>query len=148
MVLANSTDLPYHVDIYDGKSPNAEDIPLGKRVVKTALEICDNPINHSVIFDNFFSSYKLLVDLDAKEFRATGTIKNNRIEKCPSAEVSDMKKRERGSYNFTSTSNLEIVRWNDNSVVTIGSNLYGWSRWEMPRGESEGKEEETSLNQL
>ena len=75
-------------------------------------------------------------------------MRNNLIEKCPLAEVSDMKKRERGSYDFRSTSNLEIVRWNDNSVVTIGSNAYGWSRWEMPRGGSKGREEETSPNQL
>ena len=124
-VLASSTGLPYHVEIYEGKSPNAEDIPIGERVVKTALEICDNPVEHNVFFDNFFSSYKLLVDLDAKGFRATGTMRKNRIEKCPLADVRDMTKRERGSYDFRSTSNLEIVRWIDNSVVTIGSNAYG-----------------------
>ena len=124
-VLASSTGLPYHVEIYEGKSPNAEDVPLGERVVKTALKTCDNPVNHSVFFDNFFSSYNLLVDLDVKGFRATGTMRNNRIGKCPLADVSDMKKRERGSYDFRSASNLKIVRWNDNSVVTIGSNAYG-----------------------
>ena len=124
-VLVSSTGLPYHVEIYEGKSPNAEDVPLGERVVKTALKTCDNPVNHSVFFDNFFSSYKLLVDLDVKGFRATGTMRNNRIGKCPLADVSDMKKTERGSYDFRSASNLEIVRWNDNSVVTIGSNAYG-----------------------
>ena len=37
----------------------------------------------------------------------------------------DMKKRERGSYDFRSTSNLEVVRLNDNSVVTIESNACG-----------------------
>ena len=36
-----------------------------------------------------------------------------------------MKKRERGWYDFRSTSNLEVVRLNDNSVVTIESNAYG-----------------------
>ena len=53
-VLASSIGLPYHVEIYKGKSPNAKDIPLGERVVKTALEICDNLVNHIVFFDNFF----------------------------------------------------------------------------------------------
>ena len=33
-----------------------------------------------------------------------------------------MKKNERGSVNFRSDGNTEIVRWNDNSFVTIGSN--------------------------
>ena len=137
-VLASSTGLPYHVEIYKGKYPNAEDIPLGERVVKIALEICDNPVNHNVFFDNFFSSYKLLLDLDAKGFGATSTMRNNRIEKCPLAEVSDMKKRERESYDFRNTSNLEIVRWNDNSIATIGSNAYGvepvGKRWIRGKG--------------
>ena len=124
-VLASSTGLPYHVEIYEGKSPNTEDVPLGERVVKTALEICDNPVEHSVFFDNFFSSSKLLVDLDAKGFRATGAMRKNWIGKCPLADVHDMKKRESGSYDFRGKSNLEIVRWNENSVVTIGSNAYG-----------------------
>ena len=65
-VLTSSTGSPYHVEIYEGKSPNAEDNSLGERVVKTALEICDKPVNHSVFFDNFFSGYKLLVDLDSE----------------------------------------------------------------------------------
>ena len=90
----------------------------------SALEICNNPDNHRVFFENFFSSFKLLVDLDAKEFRVTGAMRNNRIENCPLAEVSDMKKRERGLYDFRRTSNLKIVCWNDKSVVTIGSNAY------------------------
>ena len=36
-----------------------------------------------------------------------------------------MKKNERGSFDFRSDGNIEIVRWNDNSVVTIGRNVYG-----------------------
>ena len=36
-----------------------------------------------------------------------------------------MKKNERGSFDFRSDDNIEIVRWDDNSVVTIGSNAYG-----------------------
>ena len=99
-------------------------ISLGERIFKTALEICDNPVNHGVFFDNFFSSYKLLVDLIAKGFRATGTRKNNWIGKCPLADVSNMRKSEKGSYDFRSTSNPVIVRWNDNSVVTITSDAY------------------------
>ena len=36
-----------------------------------------------------------------------------------------MNKKERGSFNFRSDGNIEIVRWNANSVVTTGSNAYG-----------------------
>ena len=36
-----------------------------------------------------------------------------------------MKKNERGSFDFRSDGNIEIVRWSDSSAVTIGSNAYG-----------------------
>ena len=45
--------------------------------------------------------------------------------KCPLVDVKRMKKNERGSFDFKSSGNIEIVRWNDNSVVKIGSNAYG-----------------------
>ena len=35
------------------------------------------------------------------------------------------KKNERGSFDFRNDGNIEISRWSDNSVVTIGSNAYG-----------------------
>ena len=48
-----------------------------------------------------------------------------RIMKCPLFDVKKMKKNERRSVSFRRDGNIEIVRWNDNSVVTIGSNAYG-----------------------
>ena len=52
-------------------------------------------------------------------------MRNDRIMKCPLVDVKKMKKNKRGSFDFRSDGNIEIVRWNDNSVVTIGSNAYG-----------------------
>ena len=66
-----------------------------------------------------------LCDLATKGFRATGTTRNDRIMKCPLVDVKTMKKNKTGSFNFKSDKNIEIVRWNDNSVVTVGSNAYG-----------------------
>ena len=45
--------------------------------------------------------------------------------KCPLVDVKTMKKNKTGSFDFKSDKNIEIVRWNDSSVVTIGSNVYG-----------------------
>ena len=45
--------------------------------------------------------------------------------KCPLADVKDIKKKERGSYDFRSLGEIKIVRWNDNAVITLGSNAYG-----------------------
>ena len=56
-------------------------------------------------------------------------MKNDRIITCPLVDVKKKKKPERGSFDFRSDGrsdgNIEIIRWNDISVVTIGSNAYG-----------------------
>ena len=44
--------------------------------------------------------------------------------KCPLVNVKKVKKNERGSFDFRRDVNIEIAIWNDNSVVTIGSNAY------------------------
>ena len=43
----------------------------------------------------------------------------------PLVHVQKIKENERGYFYFRSDGNTEIVRWNDNSVVAIGSNAYG-----------------------
>ena len=45
--------------------------------------------------------------------------------KCPLVDVKKMKKNERRSFDFRSDGNFEIVRCNENYVVSIGSNVYG-----------------------
>ena len=124
-VLASATGVPYKIEIYQGRADQGSEEPLGTRVVKNALEICKNPKDHSVYFNNFFSSYSLICDLETKGFRATGTMRIDRIMKFPLVDVKKMKKNEKASFDFRSDSNIEIVRWNDNSFVTIASNAYG-----------------------
>ena len=93
-------------------------------MLKNALNLCKRPSNHSVYFDNFFSSYQLLSDLDKKGFRATGTMRKYRVMKCPLIGMKQVKKKQRGSNDYRSDGKIEIVWWNDNSVVTFGSNAY------------------------
>ena len=53
-VLSSGTGIPYNVDIYEGKPANATDNPLGARVVKDILKLCNKPENHRIYFENFF----------------------------------------------------------------------------------------------
>ena len=53
-----------------------------------------------------------------------------------------MKKTERGSFDFRSDGNTEIVRWNDNSIVTIESNAYGVQPIGSAKKRIKGKEEQ------
>ena len=92
-VLSSATEVPYKIEIYQGRTNQGSDEPLGTRVVKNASEICKNPKDHSVYFDNFFSSYSLICDLATKGFRATGTMRNDMIMKCPLVDVKKMKKQ-------------------------------------------------------
>ena len=90
-VLASATGVPYKIEIYQGRRNQGSDDPLDTRVVKNAFEIFKNPKDHSVYFDNFSSSYSLICDLATKGFRATGTMRNDRIMKCPLVDVKKMK---------------------------------------------------------
>lgn len=76
-------------------------------------------------FDNFFSSMHLLHELKNRGIFATGTIRDNRILKCPLLSAPTMKKTERGKYDYRLDKDTGIVicRWHDNSIVTIASNF-------------------------
>ena len=86
-VLASAIGISYKIKIYQGRTNQGSDEPLGTHVVKNALEICKTPKDHSFYFGNFFSSYSLICDLATKGFRATGTMRNDRIMKCPLVDV-------------------------------------------------------------
>ena len=122
-MLASNTGLPYRVAIYQGKENGGDsDKALGYRVVTSSLSPCANPSDHHVFFDNF-SSYQLMKTLSEKGFKATGTFRADRTNGCPLKCVKEFKKMDRGEYQyFTSGDQIELIRWNDNNVVTIGSN--------------------------
>ena len=120
-MLASATGTPYDVFIYKGKTEKSNDDPLGTREVKTALEVCKEQKKHHVFFDHFFTSYKLVNELNTIGFSATGTMRENQSLKCPVMSVAEVKKKERGFYDYRSTGNISVVMWNDNIVVTLCS---------------------------
>ena len=75
-------------------------------------------------FDDFFTSYKLLSELSDKGVRATGTIRETRIANATKKIINskDIKKEERGTFNFCSDGKVYVAKWHDNSIVTIASN--------------------------
>ena len=117
----------YNFDLYCGKgSANEEnsDLLLGSKVVLNMLSVIDNPFSYNVYFDNLFTDYALLVHLRNLGFNATGTMRENRISKCPLKESNAMQKEPRGTYDYRFDRNEEIliVKWVDNKCVTIGTN--------------------------
>ena len=75
-----------------------KELGLGGSVVVDLLSVLSEEDKYKVYFDNFFTS---LVDkLTEKKIGATGTVRENRIEKCPITGVKEMKKKERGTYDY------------------------------------------------
>ncbi|GFW33192.1 piggyBac transposable element-derived protein 2 [Trichonephila clavipes] len=122
----------YNLDLYCGKEVvDAASIvvlskePLGTRVVKIMLQPVTDPKSHIVYFDNFFNSYNLLVDLRKSGFRATGTIRSDRIQHRPLEIDSIFKKTSCGShdFNFDMKHKITAVKWNDNKCFTLATNF-------------------------
>lgn len=126
--LASSDGYLYQFMPYGGKNDMIlldTELGLGGSVVQYLLSFIAHPKNHRIYFDNFFTSYKLLVSLREKEFRATGTIRDNRTVKCPLESVKSLAKKPRGAYDvkYDHKNFITVCRWNDNAVVTIATNF-------------------------
>lgn len=101
------------------------DLGLGASVVLQLLDVVNDPQNHAVYFDNFFTSHKLMVELLARKFCATGTVREPRLIDSSLMNSQCMKKQQRGSYDCTydKVNHVVAVKWNDNAVVTLASNF-------------------------
>ena len=120
--LCASNGFPYCLQLYEGKKENNNQ-PLGSQVVNTLLDAVEDCRQHTVYFDNFFTSYDLLLSLKERNMRATGTVRDNRTAKCPLQTENEIKKLAKGSHDNRSDGNVLFCRWKDNAVVTIGSNF-------------------------
>ena len=127
-----ATPLGYAIQFYPyaGKDYNYnKNIGLGGSVVMTLMSKLP-PVpnsNYHVVMDNFFTSPSLLRLLKGNGMAATGTVTANRTENTPLQAVDDMKKEARGSSDIfnDNKSNVTLVRWKGNKVVTVASTLYG-----------------------
>lgn len=105
-LLCSSSGYCYGFDTYCGAKPSqstdqptaSSDLPLGSRVVLDLLQKLEKPSDHIVFFDNYFTSYDLISTLRETGVRATGTVRDNRIKKCPLLSVKEMKKKDRGYF--------------------------------------------------
>ena len=99
---------PYNFELYKGKDDGRKE-PLGTSVVKKMSSIIesDQRKNHVLHFDNFFSSYSLLVDLAGRNLAAIGAVRSNRTESC---FFSITKKDERSSYEYKSDGTVFFVQ--------------------------------------
>lgn len=123
--LCTSNGYLVNFDVYTGKSdvraPSFFGVG-GDIVIKLLTESIPPNLGYTTFFDNYFTSVKLLRHLHYKGYNATGTIRENRLDKCPLPDKKITKKEERGSYHYQSCKEVVVIQWKDNSVVTIASN--------------------------
>lgn len=119
-----------HVEPYCGKSTKITQYPefgQGGSVVLGLLEACDFQEGTELYFDNLFSSVALLEELTKRKMKATGTLRENRVGKhLDLPDKKTMSKRPRGESEMrvNPENSIVVVRWMDNSVVTMLSNCY------------------------
>lgn len=79
--------------------------------------------------DNYFTSFRLIDELSQAGHDCTGTIRADRVEKAPLINPKELKKQPRGSYDQVTDqeTNITLVTFNDNRVVTVASNRAGVS---------------------
>ena len=77
--------------------------------------------SHRIYMDNFYSSWRVFTMLHNIGLRATGTVRANRINKCPLASDKDIPHR--GDFDWKHDDKVMFVKWNDKAKVIMGTNF-------------------------
>ena len=109
-----------------GSGVTDPDVGLGGLVVLDLISELPRA-NYQLYFDNFLTSLRLLNKLRDHGIGATETVRHNPVERCPLPAPDKMKKEARATHHYLHdrSSNVIVVRWKDNSVVTVASNCHG-----------------------
>ena len=125
--LCGSDGYPYHLILYQGKEAMRFKEPLGIQVIGKMVNVIEQTsetTRHELFFDNFFTSHDLMQKLASQSMRATGTVRENRINSATKTMIShkELKKQGRGSFDHRCDGTVYVSKWNDNSIVHICSN--------------------------
>ncbi|XP_059794088.1 piggyBac transposable element-derived protein 1 [Balaenoptera ricei] len=105
------------------------DLGLGGNLVMNFADVLleRGQYPYHLCFDSFFTSVKLMSALKKKGVRATGTIRENRTEKCPLMSAEHTKKMKKGYFDFRVEENDEIIlcRWHGDGIISLCSNAVG-----------------------
>ena len=127
--ITGSTGYPYNCVPYCGAKGIGGD-PGKALTMRVTLQLAltlQSPESSELFYDNWFASYRLLPLFSAIGLGTTCTIQNTRTNKCPIISDSTLKKEPRGTYRYQKDefSGSTLVKWNDNNVVKLASNIHG-----------------------
>lgn len=127
-VLANPNGLVCDILVYQGKGTLSEsEFSLGESVV---LKLTDTLVPGHVIYcDRYFTSIKLIEELNLRGFKCAGTIIKNRIPRHLREDFESDKclsRRGRGSLDVLvrEGGDIAITKWYDNKPVNLLSSIY------------------------
>ena len=81
--------------------------------------------NHVVYLDNFFTSVKLVEDLEVKRIFCAGTIRTNKLHVTPElVDKGILRTMQRGDSMFRSKRSVILTVWKDNKDIHLISNAY------------------------
>ena len=130
-LLCNSDGLVLNFDVYQGKTTIIPEeykaLGVGGGIVMKLMTGRKIPKGTKLYTDNFFTSIPLLQALRQEGWYGTGTVRANRMARCPVKPEKEMKKEGRGAMEeiVLGADELVIVRWLDNNIVSMASNLVG-----------------------
>nr|CAI5818578.1 unnamed protein product [Callosobruchus analis] len=145
-MLCGASGIIYRSIIYQGSTTLPTNIQEEYSATNGLVIFLSNRIpeheGHKLFCDNYFTSLLLLQELLEKGIFVTGTVRVNRLDRCPLKSDSDLKKTGRGSCDYLVTDDKKIVavRWFDSKAVNMASTLVGIEpgdevrRWDKKEG--------------
>lgn len=123
-VLTDVHGYTWNYFIYEGKTPEQLTEGLGYSAVMRLLEIPLLGKGYEVYMDSFYTSPKLLTDLDSKLIMACGAVQETR-RGFPRTKVNKLpKKAQRGDIRWFRSGRLLFVQWMDTRQVSVLSNFH------------------------
>lgn len=131
-IIATKLGYCLQTELYQGKKDKKEntDLLLGESVVVDLISKVKNVYPDSlfsIFCDNFFTSPHLLMLLQSKNVKVTGTVRKDRTGHCPLKGIDVIRKEPRGTFDslINRKHGITAIRWHDNSVVTVLSSEFG-----------------------
>ncbi|XP_049816457.1 piggyBac transposable element-derived protein 3-like [Schistocerca nitens] len=117
---AGALGMMYDFEIYVGKNTCSDrGLGLSGDIVLSLMETLPEKQHFKVFADSWFSSIPLAIALKERGIELCGTIRTDRMGKCPLKTEVELKKTRRGScdWRVETTNNVSLVRWFDRKCI-------------------------------
>ena len=139
-------------EIYQGDGtsiPTASKyLGLGGSVVMHLAQTVPSNQNFKLYSDNYFTSVSLVSELTSHVIHTLGVVRKQRMSGCQLTGEKELKKVGRGAVDWkvTSDTNVCMVRWLDNGIVTLVSSFAAVAEMDKVKRWSESKKEHVMVD--